>query len=330
VPRKVVLVSSGLGRRAMAGSASYCAAKAGLDHLARAVALEEAARPNGARIVSLAPGVIDTDMQLQLRSADAAAFPERERFAGLHSGGQLDSPARPPPSCCATWTAPTSATTRSPMYATPEQGHAMTNEPLVLVDRDTAGLAVLTLNRPQAMNALNKALMPSWPTPSTPGCRPGGAGADPHRRRPRLLRRAGPEGNRFRPGQPGRRDGAPRGDPVAAIGRYPGPVIGAINGAAVTGGFELALACDVLLASPGALCRHPCPHRHRAGLGPEPEAQPRHRRLPGARGVVHRQLGDGRAGGGLGLRQPRGAGRRPAARRAISWPPTCWARCPTC
>jgi NAD(P)-dependent dehydrogenase (short-subunit alcohol dehydrogenase family) len=36
LPRKLLLVSSGLGRRAMAGSASYCAAKAGLDHLARA------------------------------------------------------------------------------------------------------------------------------------------------------------------------------------------------------------------------------------------------------------------------------------------------------
>jgi len=94
VPRKVLLISSGLGRRAMAGSASYCAAKAGLDHLARAVALEEAAKANGARIVSLAPGVIDTDMQAQLRNADATLFPERERFAGLKSGGQLDSPAQ--------------------------------------------------------------------------------------------------------------------------------------------------------------------------------------------------------------------------------------------
>lgn len=93
VPRKVLLVSSGLGRRAMAGSASYCAAKAGMDHLARAVALEEAARPNGAKIVSLAPGVIDTDMQVQLRGADPAAFPERERFVNLKTGGQLDSPA---------------------------------------------------------------------------------------------------------------------------------------------------------------------------------------------------------------------------------------------
>jgi NAD(P)-dependent dehydrogenase (short-subunit alcohol dehydrogenase family) len=78
----------------MAGSASYCAAKAGLDHLARAVALEQAALPYGARIVSLAPGVIDTDMQVQLRGADPALFPERERFLGLQAAGQLDSPAQ--------------------------------------------------------------------------------------------------------------------------------------------------------------------------------------------------------------------------------------------
>jgi NAD(P)-dependent dehydrogenase (short-subunit alcohol dehydrogenase family) len=92
VPRKVLNISSGLGRFAMAGSAVYCAAKAGLDHLSRALALEEAARPNGAKIVSLAPGVIDTDMQLQLRSADPQAFGERARFASLKAEGRLDSP----------------------------------------------------------------------------------------------------------------------------------------------------------------------------------------------------------------------------------------------
>ena len=93
VPRKVLNISSGLGRRAMAGSAVYCAAKAGMDHYTRAVALEQSSLPNGARIVSLAPGVIDTDMQVQLRGADPRRFPERDRFMQFKSLGQLDSPA---------------------------------------------------------------------------------------------------------------------------------------------------------------------------------------------------------------------------------------------
>ncbi|MEK9951459.1 MAG: SDR family NAD(P)-dependent oxidoreductase [Curvibacter sp.] len=92
VPRKVLNISSGLGRRPMASQAVYCAAKAGLDHATRCLALEEALKPEGARVCSLAPGVIDTDMQVQLRGADAAAFPDRGRFEQLKHGGQLDSP----------------------------------------------------------------------------------------------------------------------------------------------------------------------------------------------------------------------------------------------
>jgi NAD(P)-dependent dehydrogenase (short-subunit alcohol dehydrogenase family) len=91
--RRVLFVSSGLGRRPMAGSAVYCAQKAGLDHLARALALEEAARPHGARVASVAPGVVDTDMQKQLRGADPRRFADQATFAGLHSSGALDSPA---------------------------------------------------------------------------------------------------------------------------------------------------------------------------------------------------------------------------------------------
>ena len=91
--RRVLFVSSGLGRRAMAGSAVYCAQKAGLDHFARALALEEEARPNGARVASVAPGIIDTDMQKQLRGADPSRFSAQPIFAGFHESGALDSPA---------------------------------------------------------------------------------------------------------------------------------------------------------------------------------------------------------------------------------------------
>ena len=89
--RRVLNISSGLGRRAMAGQALYCATKAGIDHLSRAMALDEAMRPNGAKIVSLAPGVIDTDMQRHLRAGDAAGFPEKANFISLKEQGQLTS-----------------------------------------------------------------------------------------------------------------------------------------------------------------------------------------------------------------------------------------------
>ena len=90
--RRVLNISSGLGRRPMASQATYCAAKAGMDHFTRCLALEEAQKPGGAKVCSLAPGVIDTDMQTQLRGADAAAFPDRDTFVRLKAGGQLTSP----------------------------------------------------------------------------------------------------------------------------------------------------------------------------------------------------------------------------------------------
>ena len=93
LPRKVLNISSGLGRRAMASQAAYCAAKAGMDHFTRCLALDEALKPQGAKVCSLAPGVIDTDMQVQLRSANSAEFPDRINFENLKLKGQLTSPA---------------------------------------------------------------------------------------------------------------------------------------------------------------------------------------------------------------------------------------------
>jgi len=91
--RRVLNISSGLGRRAMASQAAYSAAKAGMDHFTRCLALEEAPKPYGAKVCSIAPGVIDTDMQTQLRAVNDKDFPDHQSFVNLKTNGQLTSPA---------------------------------------------------------------------------------------------------------------------------------------------------------------------------------------------------------------------------------------------
>jgi NAD(P)-dependent dehydrogenase (short-subunit alcohol dehydrogenase family) len=91
IPRKVLNISSGLGRRPMASQSAYCAAKAGLDHFTRCLALDEARNSNAAKVCSLAPGVIDTDMQTQLRNSSPDAFPDQGNFEQLYLNGQLSS-----------------------------------------------------------------------------------------------------------------------------------------------------------------------------------------------------------------------------------------------
>lgn len=127
------------------------------------------------------------------------------------------------------------------------------NDELVLTEIDPSGYAVLTLNRPASLNALSRALM----TQLAQAVRRLEADAAV-----RVLILTG-AGKAFCAGLDLKElgsgqgalgvDGAVHGnDPVTALQQFSGPVIGAINGAAVTGGFELALACDVLLASPQA------------------------------------------------------------------------------
>lgn len=91
VVRKVLNISSGLARLAVASMAPYSAAKAGLDHFTRCLAQEEAAKAHGARVCALHPGVIDTGMQLQMRETAAQRFPAADQFRQLQLAGRLRS-----------------------------------------------------------------------------------------------------------------------------------------------------------------------------------------------------------------------------------------------
>jgi NAD(P)-dependent dehydrogenase (short-subunit alcohol dehydrogenase family) len=87
--RRIVHISSGAARNAYPGWSVYCATKAALDHHARAVRLDGDA---SVRACSLAPGVVDTDMQAQIRATPEERFPLRQRFVELKDGGELASP----------------------------------------------------------------------------------------------------------------------------------------------------------------------------------------------------------------------------------------------
>jgi len=99
--RRILQISSGAGRKAYAGWSVYCATKAALDHHARCIALD---RTPGLRISSVAPGVVDTDMQTLIRASTDESFPDRPRFVAMHRKASCAtrsrSRARSWSSCC--------------------------------------------------------------------------------------------------------------------------------------------------------------------------------------------------------------------------------------
>ncbi len=93
--RKVIAnISSGAATKPYAGWSLYCAAKAGLEHFIRAVALEQAAETFPFVPVNINPNVMDTAMQTEIRGSTKSDFPDIERFVKRHESGELRDPAK--------------------------------------------------------------------------------------------------------------------------------------------------------------------------------------------------------------------------------------------
>ncbi|MFN5417808.1 MAG: SDR family NAD(P)-dependent oxidoreductase [Flavobacteriia bacterium] len=89
----IINISSGAGRRAIPSWANYCASKAALDLFSETFQLEEIEKGKETRIFSLAPGVIDTEMQINIRNTEKSNFSSQESFELLKAENKLQSPA---------------------------------------------------------------------------------------------------------------------------------------------------------------------------------------------------------------------------------------------
>jgi len=120
----------------------------------------------------------------------------------------------------------------------------------VLLDK-RAGFAIVTLNRPDQMNALSRELRREFVEVFAGLC------ADPDVRVVILTGAgrafcAGFDLKELGSGHSANAAEEVQNELAWAMEAFEGPIIGAINGHAVTGGFEMALACDVLIASENA------------------------------------------------------------------------------
>ncbi|MDW5417337.1 SDR family NAD(P)-dependent oxidoreductase [Iodobacter sp. CM08] len=70
----------------------YCASKAGLEHFIRALAAEQSLTTYPVTCINFDPGVMDTEMQAEIRSRSTAEFPDVGRFIARKQQGLLRQP----------------------------------------------------------------------------------------------------------------------------------------------------------------------------------------------------------------------------------------------
>lgn len=87
----IINISSGAGKNAVDGWSGYCASKAALDMASKVAAKEVEMDETGFIIKAIAPGVVDTEMQTQIRNTDKKSFSGVDKFKNLKQEQQLSS-----------------------------------------------------------------------------------------------------------------------------------------------------------------------------------------------------------------------------------------------
>jgi NAD(P)-dependent dehydrogenase (short-subunit alcohol dehydrogenase family) len=87
---KIINVSSGAAENVIPGWSAYSAAKAGVEQFTRVLAAE--VKPHGISVNIVRPGIVNTQLQSELRDTSPERFPYQERFTRYYARGQLRPP----------------------------------------------------------------------------------------------------------------------------------------------------------------------------------------------------------------------------------------------
>ena len=91
--QKVILnISSGASTIPFRSWSVYCASKAALDMLTKVMGAEQRVTTSPVKTFALAPGIIETDMQQQIRNLQDSVFPDKQTFIDLFETGKLLKP----------------------------------------------------------------------------------------------------------------------------------------------------------------------------------------------------------------------------------------------
>ena len=89
----ILNISSGAGKGPVDGWAVYCASKAALDMLSEVAMLEAGKRGSSLKVFSVSPGVVDTEMQSEIRDTSQEDFSRVQQFVRLKKEGELTAPS---------------------------------------------------------------------------------------------------------------------------------------------------------------------------------------------------------------------------------------------
>lgn len=94
VEKRIMNISSGAAVNPYQGWSAYCSGKAGLDMFTRCCAEEQEREEFPVKMMAVAPGIIDTDMQTIIRDTTDEQFIYRQKFIELKETGQLVAPEK--------------------------------------------------------------------------------------------------------------------------------------------------------------------------------------------------------------------------------------------